>query len=231
MSLRARGAVTLVLIAGVLGLGLAIAVHQDPAAGADTATMQWFLHHRTPWVTHLATVISGIFAPGWVAAAAVAVAVVLVAHDRRLDRGVRVLAAVAVAGAIAEVFKVAVDRLRPPAVDQVGSPGAAMSFPSGHVTGTCALLLAVATTIAVHRLARTLAVVTASLGAGAVAVTRLYLGAHWLTDVVASVAVAVAAVLAAPPVVGTLLTLIRPHLPVRLRTLVAGTGPISYSAR
>jgi undecaprenyl-diphosphatase len=220
MSLRGRGAISLVLVAVVLGLGLAIAIHHDPAAGADSATLRWLLDHRTPWATHLATVVTAIFAPGWVAATSAAVAVVVVAHDRRLDRGVRVLAAVTVAGAIAEVFKVAVDRLRPPRIDQVGSPEVAMSFPSGHVTGTCALLLAVALTVTGSRAARTAAVATASVLTVSVAVSRLYLGAHWLTDVLASMAVAVAAVVVAPVVVDAVLGAVRPHLPARVQSMV-----------
>ncbi|GAA2058787.1 phosphatase PAP2 family protein [Williamsia deligens] len=225
MSSRARGAVTLVLVAAVLGLGLAIAVHHDPAAGADRSTLRWVLDHRTPWVTHLATALSDVFSPTWVAVAAVVVAVVLIRRDRRLDRGARVLGVVAIAGALAEVLKVAVDRLRPPEMDQVGSPEAAMSFPSGHVTGTCALVLGLAVIVTARRRARVIAVAVAAVVSVAVGASRLYLGAHWLTDVVASVAVAVAAVLAAPLLVDAILTAIRPHLPVRLRTMVGGSTP------
>jgi undecaprenyl-diphosphatase len=220
MSLRARGAISLVLTAVVLGLGLAIAIHHDPAAGADSATLRWFLDHRTPSATHLATALSTMFAPLWVAVAAFLVAVGLVRRDRRLDRGARVVGAVAIAGALAEVFKLAVNRLRPPAVDQVGSPEAAASFPSGHVTGTAALLLATALTVTASRAARTTAIATASLLTVAVAVSRLYLGAHWLTDVIASITVAVAAVIAAPVVVDAVLAALRPHLPLRLRSMV-----------
>lgn len=220
MSLRARAATTLVLVAAVLGLGLAIAVHHDPAAGADSGTLRWFLDHRTPWATHLATALSTVFAPMWVAIAAVVVAVGLIRRDQLLDRGARVLCAVAIAGALAEVFKLGINRLRPPAVDQVASPEVAASFPSGHVTGTCALLIAVALAVTASRAARTTAFTTASLLTVAVAVSRLYLGAHWLTDVAASVAVALAAVIAAPVVVDAVLTAVRPHLPLRLRSMV-----------
>lgn len=220
MSLRARGAITLLLVAVVLGLGIAIAVHHDPAAGADSGTLRWFLDHRTPWATHLATALSTVFAPTWVAIAALVVAIGLVRRDGRLDRGARVLGAVVIAGALAEVFKVAVDRLRPPAVDQLGSPEAAMSFPSGHVTGTCALLLAAALTVSPTRSARAAAITIAAVLSLSVAVSRLYLGAHWLTDVLASLAVAVAAVVAAPVIVDAVLAAIRPHLPLRLQSMV-----------
>ncbi|MGU3291068.1 phosphatase PAP2 family protein [Williamsia sp. M5A3_1d] len=222
MSTRVRAVIPLVLVVVVLGLGLAIAVHHDPAAGADFSTLRWALDHRTPWATHLASALSAVFAPTWVAVAAVVVAGVLIWRDRLLDRGALVVAAVASAGALAEVFKVAVDRLRPPAVDQVGSPEAAMSFPSGHVTGTCALVLAVALAVTVGRRARIAAIATATAISVAVGASRLYLGVHWLTDVVASMAVALAAVIAAPLLTDMTLTAIRPHLPVRIRSMVGG---------
>lgn len=228
MSLRARAATTLVLVAAVLGLGLAIAVHHDPAAGADSATLRWFLDHRTPWATHVTTALSTVFAPLWVAIAAVVVAVGLIRRDRLLDRGARVLGTVAIAGAVAEAFKLAINRLRPPAIDQIGSPGAAASFPSGHVTGTCALLLAAALTVT--HAARTTATTTAAVLSVAVAMSRLYLGAHWLTDVVASVVVAVAAVIAAPVVVDAVLAALRPYLPLRLRSMVDVGGRTSVEA-
>src|SRR6185369_17372561 len=61
------------------------------------------------------------------------------------------------------------------------------SFPSGHVTGTAALLGIIAVIVGTDRArARrvwlTIGVVTGVL---VVAATRLYLGVHWLTDVTA----------------------------------------------
>ena len=59
-------------------------------------------------------------------------------------------------------------------------------FPSGHVTGTAALLGIVAVCIGVGR-SRTVRALLAGLvvaGALIVAFSRLYLGVHWLTDVV-----------------------------------------------
>lgn len=61
------------------------------------------------------------------------------------------------------------------------------SFPSGHVTGTGALigivvlLVAMQHNVTVKRLLMLVAVIVTVV----VALTRLYLGVHWLTDVVA----------------------------------------------
>ncbi|MGB8791308.1 MAG: phosphatase PAP2 family protein [Mycobacterium sp.] len=59
-------------------------------------------------------------------------------------------------------------------------------FPSGHVAGTGALLGIIAVCIGVGR-SRTLRALLAALavtGVLIVAISRLYLGYHWLTDVV-----------------------------------------------
>ncbi|WP_249154863.1 phosphatase PAP2 family protein [Gordonia polyisoprenivorans] len=221
MSGRVRMMVALGLMVLVVGLGVSIVVQHYPAAGVDSSTLRWVFDHRTSWATRSASALSTVFAPIWVAIATVIGAFGLIRRDRRLERGARILGAVMLAGVVAEALKLGVDRLRPPAIYQVGAPELAMSFPSGHVTGICALVFAAAAAGG----ARNAAIAAATLVTAAVAASRLYLGAHWLTDVLASVGVALASVLAAPMVVDPVIDWMRPHLPVRLQPMVdAGEG-------
>jgi undecaprenyl-diphosphatase len=95
--------------------------------------------------------------------------------------------AVVMAGALAldNVVKPLVGRPRPVLDQLVGGRGE--SFPSGHATATTALLFAVAYYLTPGRSprARTLIWTAALLGSVLMGVTRVYLGVHWPTDVIA----------------------------------------------
>ena len=104
----------------------------------------------------------------------------------------RSLAALAVATAtlgaaltMSTVTKLLVRRIRPPLdLQLVHADG--FSYPSGHTTGTLALtgIFAVLLCRGRSRPVRVLAGLLVALATVAVALTRLYLGVHWLTDVV-----------------------------------------------
>ena len=73
-------------------------------------------------------------------------------------------------------------------------------FPSGHVAGIGALLGIIAACIAVGRSRIVQAVATALVVAGVVliAFSRLYLGLHWLSDVIGGALLAGVALLSVP---------------------------------
>jgi undecaprenyl-diphosphatase len=83
------------------------------------------------------------------------------------------------------VIKTAVERARPDFDRLTGFSGA--SFPSGHAATAAATLAAAALLLGLGRDRRQRAVMTGVAGgiAVAVAATRVLLGVHWLTDVVA----------------------------------------------
>ncbi|WP_270239803.1 phosphatase PAP2 family protein [Rothia kristinae] len=102
--------------------------------------------------------------------------------------------AVVLASASVTALKVLVARTRPPTTFMVDGADHSFSFPSGHTClfATAALVLAWLLTRGRTRGPRLLAFVVAALASGTVAVSRIYLGYHWLTDVCASLGIAVA---------------------------------------
>jgi undecaprenyl-diphosphatase len=110
-----------------------------------------------------------------------------------------------------EIGKLLVQRPRPPAatVHALVTETAADSYPSGHTAFAAATVFAaVATLVIAGRSPRAAWIVGLPLVA-VVALSRLYLGVHYLTDVVASVAFAAASILVVAALVRPVLTRLR----------------------
>jgi undecaprenyl-diphosphatase len=86
---------------------------------------------------------------------------------------------------LSNTIKALIERPRPPALEWIGTASGS-SFPSGHATGTVAVYGVIATLLAAAtpKWSRKVALWTAAVIVWlAVGTTRLYLGVHWLTDV------------------------------------------------
>jgi undecaprenyl-diphosphatase len=192
--LRPGGALGLSLTVSVLaliGAGWAFgAVLQDVLAGDEGALLDrplqgFFVAHREAWLTPLMRAATGL------GNAVVLVGVVLLAGlawwaRTRSWRPLGLLAAAYLgAWVLSDTIKLLTHRARPPVTQAIGH-WTGYAFPSGHTTratATCGMLAALlaATT---PRWGRKVAVWTAALLlAGLVGLSRLYLGASWLTDV------------------------------------------------
>jgi len=86
-------------------------------------------------------------------------------------------------------LKAIVSRARPDVLQLV--PFSGSSFPSGHSAAAAATYMAAAFVVAIglERKQRIIAIAIGSFIAAAVAATRAFLGVHWLTDVLAGLAV------------------------------------------
>ncbi len=189
----------LVLVAlGVIGfLWVLDAVREmDDLASLDTPVLEALAAGRSPVLTAVLTAVTTISGPV-VLPALVAIGALLWGRRRREWRPVGLLVgAMLVSTLVAFGVKLVVARPRPP-VDSQLIPGleATYSFPSGHTAGAATLFLVLAYLAWSRR--RTLRVLMgwaglAVVGVGLVALSRLYLGYHFVTDVAASVALAVA---------------------------------------
>lgn len=125
-----------------------------------------------------------------------AVALIMVLLARRGSRHALVAAvAMATSAAVTVGAKMAVERARPGAADRLGAFDGTYSFPSGHTLNSavflglvCLLLIP----LLVQRSARIGAHGAAVLLAAGIGASRIYLGYHWTTDVLASWLIAAA---------------------------------------
>ncbi|AZG46266.1 phosphatase PAP2 family protein [Gordonia insulae] len=217
-----RQVLAALLVAGVLLGGVALAYSGGPF-GLDDPVMAWVIAHRNAAVMPTVSVVSDCFGPMMIAIWTIAIAVGLTIYDRSIVRATAVVASVVTAGIVAEIVKLVVARPRPPLQFHRTIAETSFSYPSGHVTGTCAL----AVTVALVCTASTAPRVRRGVVSAAVAITlvvagtRLYLGVHWVSDVVAAMAVGIAVALIIPPLaVGGLTDLHR-------RTASGSTGRLS----
>ena len=180
---------TALLVAGLLTAltGLAIGVHTHGwVTGLDAGITSWFIAHRSAGLNVAALVIADLGRPAAAAAAGLIGGALLSWRARSVIPGVVVIGTVAAAALANTALKAVVGRPRSPAEMQFPHIAGDHPFPSGHVTGTVALLGMIAVCVGVGR-SRTVRAWLAGLvvaGVLVVAVSRLHLGAHWLTDVI-----------------------------------------------
>ena len=185
------------LVGAVIALGFAgtvlSAVSEDVISSngletRDPANLQFVTDHRSSMLVAVARVVTQLGGVGVLIVVALGAGLFLWFRGARLVLAAAPLFALLTAGALAGVGKVLVARTRPPAQFRL-IPESDASFPSGHSTDSAALYLTLGLIVAVVLLRRPLArvamVVAAGLIAVGVGVSRLVLGVHWQTDVLA----------------------------------------------
>ncbi|MDB5069534.1 MAG: phosphoesterase PA-phosphatase related protein [Candidatus Eremiobacteraeota bacterium] len=171
----------------VIAITLAHEVHEGQPIGADTAIMEAMHRHATPALDALAHGLTSMGNPIPLTVITVCAAAVLAAYGRRREAVmlvIGVIAATLLDTALKEVF----ERVRPHLWPR--APVAGDSFPSGHaLTSPVAFgAMAVFAGRLLPRYARTFTVIAALLVAG-IAWSRVYIGVHWPTDVIAGVSI------------------------------------------
>jgi len=159
----------------------------------DAATLRWMAGHRSAALSSVFRTITA-FGDVTVVIPLVLLGAALLAWRRRGDLAVVLLASSAGTWVLVNSMKLAVQRPRPPeAVRLVAASG--WSFPSGHAGQAAGAYFALAVLFAMA-VGRTrwsaVVVVVGAAVALLIGASRIYLGVHWLSDVVAGWAVAVA---------------------------------------
>lgn len=170
-----------VLFSGFVGVGF-IAHLARTGSAVDHRVLDWVVAQRSAGLTGIATVITDLGSPAAIALIAVGAAALIWVRTRAARPAIVVVATVGVASVVSTLGKGVVGSHRPPASVQLLTE-TDHSYPSGHVTGTAALLGILAVVVGARSGHTVRLLVGAAVATFVVAATRLYLGVHWLTDV------------------------------------------------
>jgi membrane-associated phospholipid phosphatase len=164
-------------------------LQRDGVSAIDAPVQRWLADGRDPVLTVVMIVLAVLFGP---IVLPIIVLVVTVWWGIAAKHAWRpFLLAVAMLSGVALSLSIgpAVERHRPPLESMLFGPDLTSSFPSGHVLGACDFLLVCAYLILSRWRSRrgvVLACVAVGMGIAAAGLSRVYLGYHWATDVIAS---------------------------------------------
>lgn len=184
--LRERQAEAALFVFALVFLGIAFLVRQPGVLRRDEAVTDWIQAHRTVPLDAVAFAFTFLGNTLTLIAAAVVAAILFLRKERPKTA---FLCGAALLGVVLNVLlKEVVERPRP-GTDQVAvlGPTVGTSFPSGHAMGSAVLygFFAVLAWIYVRgRKRRTIATVVLALTAMLIGLSRVYRGAHWLSDVI-----------------------------------------------
>ncbi|MWJ15721.1 phosphatidic acid phosphatase [Clavibacter michiganensis subsp. michiganensis] len=193
-----HAALVITLLVGlVLAFGLAAIAAQvydnvtddDGVAGLDKPLLAFMIGIRTPWLNDAATAYTDV--AGVVVMPIIAVVTMLFLAVRRRSWTPIILVVAAGGGSLLLTIagKDIVGRARPDLADAVPPYETSPSFPSGHTLNAVAIagILAYLLLLRQHRrVTRVLSIAVAVVFAVTIGISRVYLGHHWFTDVLAA---------------------------------------------
>jgi undecaprenyl-diphosphatase len=187
----------LALVAAIVALGASATVlggvsedvtQHNGLATRDVANLKLFTDHRPDVVVSAARIVNQLGGVAIVALIAIGAGLVLWRRGLPIAAAVAPAFALGAATTLAELAKQLVDRRRPPVSFRLAAESDA-AFPSGHATNSAAMFLTLGLVMAVFVFRRPLARILMVAGAGmvvaAIGASRLVLGVHWPTDVLA----------------------------------------------
>jgi membrane-associated phospholipid phosphatase len=190
----------IIIVLFVIGLILFLSVydgvkeHED-LASLDAPLLAWVVANQNPQVTTVLQVVTDVMSPIGITIITLLGAAIWTWRRKDYWRPALTVGAVAVAFVASAIIKTFTARERPTLTDLAEANAAiSYSFPSGHTIGVAVLLLVLAYFFCRHKPTPRRIVIWAAIivsGIALVAFSRIYLGYHWLTDVSASVGLAI----------------------------------------
>jgi undecaprenyl-diphosphatase len=187
------GGATLAIACTALFVELASHVQSGATQTFDDAVMRWMGAHRIAWIEQSLLEITSLGTGLVLMMIVVISALFLVATQHRFSA---FLLLVASAGGLVlnGILKSSFDRPRPRLFEWLTDPGSS-SFPSGHAMGSAIVYFTVAYLIGrleKRRWMRALTIITSLLLVLLISVSRLYLGVHFPSDVLAGMVIGLA---------------------------------------
>ncbi|APF40706.1 phosphatase PAP2 family protein [Neomicrococcus aestuarii] len=188
-----------IIVGGIVVVGLtkvaaeiyeSIGEH-DGAAAFDQPVLQWMIAHRSETLDQLVTNFTNI--GGQVGMPILALVVLSVLTWKTRSWRPFILLASVAAGSVAMtiVGKQTFDRARPAIELAVPPYETSPSFPSGHTLNATAIMTIIAYLVCLEvkrNVTRVLVILACALFVVAMGLSRVFLGHHWLTDVLAAFA-------------------------------------------
>lgn len=179
-------------VVGVIVFTLAyIDMRQKTGLGAlNQPILMWMVDHRNPLVINIAKVITTIAGPLVFIAITAIIVSVWILVKREIWRPCLLAGSMGLAVTTSTILKTIIMDSRPSQTFMIPTFEVDYSFPSGHTIGMMVFLLVIGYLIYSRNYSPKrfwVWMITAVIGAEVIAASRLYLGYHWLTDVVASI--------------------------------------------
>jgi undecaprenyl-diphosphatase len=161
---------------------------RDGIAALDVPILQAAISVRSAPLDTFCAVIAELFGGVGMPIIATAAAILFVVLRRSWTPAILIAATGLGSVVLTTVGKDVIGRHRPPLIDAAPPFESSPSFPSGHTTSTTAIVGIVVYLLILRQgapFARTITIAVGALLALTVGLTRIVLGAHWFTDVVA----------------------------------------------
>ena len=184
-------AASAMVVVGTVGVGVLLTMVREHVGFArwDSSLARFGAEHASAWTTRVLKDVSFWFG-STLGVIVLAVVVLVVEMRRKPSLAVPLFLLVTLGGQvlISNSIKLVVDRARPDVLRLSNALGS--SFPSGHTTAAAASMAAFALLLGRGRSRRTKIALAGVAGglAACVACTRVFLGVHWFTDVLAGLA-------------------------------------------
>lgn len=195
LSLRAIASALLFISGLVIFLSVYDGIREKAdLSSLDAPILSWTIASYNPVLATAMRFITDATSPVSLGALTVIGALLWAWRKKEVWRPSLLVSAMAVAYILAGIIKTFTARARPTVTDLLHANAAiSYSFPSGHTVGIAVLLFVLSYffyTAAPTLRRMTLSIALSIIGIATVAFSRIYLGYHWLTDVTASVGLA-----------------------------------------